>query len=496
MIDDPHNTPDDGLHGPSFNEDHAGSSDHHAPQLTDKKILPQGVVSKNLKVVLYMVAAAILVIAMLFSGGKKKPLSKNDSVAQAAIATSSQQDPTQNASQLKSQVKDERVRQRQDELAAADALGIAQSGQDTTPLYDSNGQLIPASSQRAAYGSPTAYGSGGAPLQQPKTATEQQQEELNKKEQELEFTTRFQSNLVYRAELVRQSATTSGENQQQAAPVSGQPVSYSPQQRQAQAPPGAARPPMSPQQLQAELAAIEQTAQQTPGLPQLPGSKTATEAQKDKPEKEKRVEVNIDRATGKPYVIYEGSFLDTVLVNQLDGDAAGPVITMVTQPLYSHDHQRVLVPEGTKIFGEAKKIGGTGFGQQRRMAVVFHRLIMPDGYSVDLDQFSGLNQIGEMGLKDKVDNRYVEIFGTSIALGVIAGAAEMTQGGSSINSNGSQMLVNGVASSISSTSGTILGQFMQIPPTITIRPGHRVKVFFTQDMLLPAYSNHTINQAF
>ena len=79
------------------------------------------------------------------------------------------------------------------------------------------------------------------------------------------------------------------------------------------------------------------------------------------------------------------------------------------------------------------------------MAVVFHRLIMPDGYSVDLDQFSGLNQIGEMGLKDKVDNHYVEIFGTPIALGVIAGAAEMTQGGSSINSNGSQMLVNGVS---------------------------------------------------
>jgi type IV secretion system protein VirB10 len=489
MIDD--NKPDDGLHGSSFNDDPlADIHDHRPAQLTDKKILPQGVVSKNLKVVLYIVATAILAIAILFSGGKKKLLSKNDSVAQAAITTSSQQDPTQNATQLKSQVKDERVRQRQDELAAADALGIAQTGQNTTPLYDSKGQLIPPSAQRAA------YGSGGAPLQQQMTATEQQREELNKKEQELEFTKRFQSNLVYRAELVRQPATTSGENQQQqAAPESGQPISYAPQQ-QSQAAPGGIQPPMSPQQLQAALAVIEQTAQQTPGLPQQPSGRTATESQKDKPEKEKPAEVNVDRATGKPYVVYEGSFFDTVLVNQLDGDAAGPVITMVTQPLYSHDHQHVLVPEGTKIFGEAKKIGGAGFGQQRRMAVVFHRLIMPDGYSVDLDQFSGLNQIGEMGLKDKVNNHYLEIFGASIALGVIAGAAEITQGGSTLNSNGSQMLVNGTASSISSTSGTILGQFMQIPPTITIRPGHRVKVFITQDMLLPAYSNHTINQAF
>ena len=37
---------------------------------------------------------------------------------------------------------------------------------------------------------------------------------------------------------------------------------------------------------------------------------------------------------------------------------------------------------------------------------------------------------------------------------------------------------------------------VSIPPTITIREGHRVKVYFTQDMLLPAYSNHNIPQTF
>jgi len=110
-------------------------------------------------------------------------------------------------------------------------------------------------------------------------------------------------------------------------------------------------------------------------------------------------------------------------MNRLDGDAAGPVKVLVSNPLYSHDRQHVIIPEGTVVLGEAKKIGAAGFGQQRRMAVTFHRLIMPDGYSVDLDQFHGLDQIGEEGLKDKVNNHYLEIFGTSIALGVIAGAA-------------------------------------------------------------------------
>jgi type IV secretion system protein VirB10 len=208
------------------------------------------------------------------------------------------------------------------------------------------------------------------------------------------------------------------------------------------------------------------------------------------------LEANIDSAIGQPYLVYEGSVLDTVLMNRLDGDAAGPVKVLVSNPLYSHDHQHIIIPEGTVVLGEAKKIGAAGFGQQRRMAVVFHRLIMPDGYSVDLDQFHGLDQIGEEGLKDKLNNHYLEIFGSSIALGVIAGTSEITQGGGTITTSGSQALTNGTAASVSQSATSILDRFMQIPPTITIREGHRIKVYFTQDLLLPAYTNHTIPQTF
>ena len=174
----------------------------------------------------------------------------------------------------------------------------------------------------------------------------------------------------------------------------------------------------------------------------------------------------------------------------------GPVKVLVSKPLYSHDHQHVIIPEGTIALGEAKKIGAAGFGQQRRMAVVFHRLIMPDGYTVDLDQFHGLEQIGQEGTKDKVNNHYLQIFGTSIALGVIAGASEITQGGGTIVASGSQAFTNGAAASISQSAATILDRFMQIPPTITIREGHRVKVYFTQDLLLPAYSTTLFRRRF
>jgi type IV secretion system protein VirB10 len=223
--------------------------------------------------------------------------------------------------------------------------------------------------------------------------------------------------------------------------------------------------------------------QSTLVTPRAPG-----EGQEQAAEYKRPMEANIDSASGQPYLVYEGSILDTVLMNRLDGDSPGPVKVLVSEPLYSHDRQHVIIPEGTVVLGEAKKIGSAGFGQQR--------LIMPDGYSVDLDQFHGLDQIGEEAMKDKVNNHYLEIFGASIALGVIAGAGEITQGGGTISTSGSQAFTTGTAGSISQSANTILDRFMQIPPTITIREGHRVKIYFTQDMLLPAYSNHTIPQTY
>ena len=83
------------------------------------------------------------------------------------------------------------------------------------------------------------------------------------------------------------------------------------------------------------------------------------------------------------------------------------------------------------MLGEAKKV--EAFGQQR-LAVFFHRLIMPDGFSVNLDQFKGLNQIGETALRDKVNNHYLQIFGASLAVGILGGIAEAGTGNASSNS--------------------------------------------------------------
>jgi type IV secretory pathway VirB10-like protein len=193
-------------------------------------------------------------------------------------------------------------------------------------------------------------------------------------------------------------------------------------------------------------------------------------------------------SVGKRYVVFEGSIIETLLINRLNGTFAGPVDCLVTNDIYSRDGQHSLVPSGTKVLGETKKV--EAFGQQR-IAIVFHRLIMPDGFSVNLDQFKGLSQVGETALRDKVNNHYLQIFGASLAVGILGGIAEAGTGNVLNNSPVDQARA-GFGSSLAVSSEHILDRFLNILPTVTIREGSRVKIYLSDDLLLPDYAQHSI----
>ncbi|HVB59436.1 MAG TPA: TrbI/VirB10 family protein [Candidatus Acidoferrales bacterium] len=220
---------------------------------------------------------------------------------------------------------------------------------------------------------------------------------------------------------------------------------------------------------------------------QQPGNTTAEKEEKLAPETSSASNP-LDDASGKTYVLFEGTILETVLLNRLDGDFAGPIECLITNDIYSHDRQHLLIPSGTKVLGEAKRVDTFG---QTRLAVVFHRLIMPDGYSVSLDQFKGMNQIGDTGLHDKVNNHYFKIFGASLAVGAIGGIAQAGSGGV-LTQSGTQSIQQGVGESMGQTSQRILDKFLNILPTVTIREGHRVKIYLSGDLALPDYANHKI----
>ena len=216
----------------------------------------------------------------------------------------------------------------------------------------------------------------------------------------------------------------------------------------------------------------------------------SAETQHDRKEEQKNPAAvsatSVNAAAGRTYVLFEGTILETVLINRLDGGFAGPVECLLSTDVYSNDRQHLLIPAGSRLLGETKKVDTLG---QIRLAVVFHRVLMPDGYSVSLDQFKGLNQIGDTGLRDQVNNHYLRIFGVSLAVGALGAVSEGSTAGA-LNATGGDLLRQGFAQSTAQSSAQIIDKFLNIMPTVTIREGHRVKVYLAGDLAVPEYINH------
>jgi type IV secretion system protein VirB10 len=183
--------------------------------------------------------------------------------------------------------------------------------------------------------------------------------------------------------------------------------------------------------------------------------------------------------------LLEGTFVDTVLTNRLDGSSAAPVNCLVTNAVYSHSGHHVIIPAGARILGETKPVQALG---ETRLAVVFHRVLMPDGRTYGLNHFNGLNQVGDAGLRDQVNQHYLSTFGASAAVGLITGLSQFL-GNVGFGGDGDRTIViaGGVGDATSQATAQVMHRFLNRLPTVTIREGHRVKVYLTADIELPAY---------
>jgi type IV secretion system protein VirB10 len=189
-------------------------------------------------------------------------------------------------------------------------------------------------------------------------------------------------------------------------------------------------------------------------------------------------------APGPRLRLLEGTIIETVLLTRLEGTFAGPVTCLVTTPVYSEDRQRVLIPAGARVLGASAPVQAWG---DSRLAVSFHRLLMPDGHTYSLDAFRALDQAGESGVTEDINRHYLQIFGASVAIGALSGLAQFGTTSGLTTSFGDQYRQAAGASLASSTS-RVLDRYLNVLPTITIREGYRIKVYLTSDFDLPAYA--------
>lgn len=197
---------------------------------------------------------------------------------------------------------------------------------------------------------------------------------------------------------------------------------------------------------------------------------------------------DFDSYQGRLYRVFEGTVLEGVVTNHIDGGLSGPVILDLTTDLYSHDHQQLLLPQGTRILGSVQSVGGE---QQRKLFVTFHRAICPDGFSLEFGKYIALDQIGTTGLATNVNHGYLQAFAAAAAVGGLGGLAQIGNNGSILSP--STEIRNGISGQSAAEGEQVLNHFLNRLPIITLKEGSRARVYIGTDLVIPSYAEHRVN---
>lgn len=297
-------------------------------------------------------------------------------------------------------------------------------------------------------GQPVTTPGIGAPVQAtaPDPEAERRRQELERRRQELEA-----------ARTAKLFASTEARLADNTAPASSTPGSPLPQPDLAGL--GLAPQPATPSAQQRQQAFLDQA----------PDKRT----------------VSPDRvaAVASPNVLQAGAVIPAALITGIRSDLPGQVTAQVTENVYDSPTGRILlVPQGTRIVGQYDN--GIGFGQ-RRMLLVWTRLIFPNGRSIVLERQPGADAEGYAGLEDGVDHHWwdlVKAAGLSTLLSVGAQAGTSGQDGDLVRA-----LRQGASDGISQTGRQVVGRQLDIAPTLTIRSGFPVRVLVTRDLVLEPY---------
>lgn len=187
-----------------------------------------------------------------------------------------------------------------------------------------------------------------------------------------------------------------------------------------------------------------------------------------------------------PYQVMAGTIIPAALVTGIDSDLPGQVIASVTEGVYDTATGRyLLIPQGSRLIGRYDS--QVAFGQ-RRVLLVWMRLILPDTSSIALDRLPGIDPAGYAGLEDGVDWHWDRILAGAALSTLLGVGAELAAPANSTDGNrvviaardSSQDTVNQVGQEVTKRN-------LSVQPTLTIRPGFPMRVMVNKDLILRPY---------
>ncbi len=180
-----------------------------------------------------------------------------------------------------------------------------------------------------------------------------------------------------------------------------------------------------------------------------------------------------------PFLLQADAMIPAALMTGIRSDLPGQVTAQVTQAVYdSPTGSILLIPQGARLIGTYDAEIGAG---QSRILLVWTRLILPGGRSIILERLPGADRQGYAGVEDRVDDHWGRVFRA-------AGLATLIGVGLEAGRDGDDAIADAIRDSARQTVGRTGEQIVQrqldVPPTLTIRPGTPVNVIVTRDLIL------------
>lgn len=167
----------------------------------------------------------------------------------------------------------------------------------------------------------------------------------------------------------------------------------------------------------------------------------------------------------------EGTLIPAVLETALDSSRPGFARAIVSRDVTGFDGGRVLIPRGSRLFGEYQTELAAG---QNRATVQWTRLVRPDGVTISLDS-PAADPGGRAGVEGRVNNRYLERFAGALLQTTLNVGASLAGRGLG---NGAVI----VALPGSTQGGTSASSDSSIRPTLRVEAGTRVSVLVARDL--------------
>jgi type IV secretion system protein VirB10 len=181
-----------------------------------------------------------------------------------------------------------------------------------------------------------------------------------------------------------------------------------------------------------------------------------------------------------PWMLIAGTVIPASLITGLNSDLPGMVLAQVTENIRdSATGRTILVPQGARLIGKYDSV--VAFGQ-RRALLVWTRIVLPDGSSLELDHMPATDSSGYSGVTDGVDSHSWQLLkgiGMSTLLGV---GTQLSLGGG--GSDLIRALRESAQENAAHAGDQITSRDLDIQPTITVRPGWPVRALVNEDLIL------------